>query len=61
MRLNKVGKLNAELGINPSDPYELKVDYVITNFQLSDLNIISRYYVGFPFLLGNMYYKGRRS
>jgi len=59
MRLNNIGKLKAELGINPSDPYELKVDYVITNFRLSDLNIISRYYVGFPFLLGNMYYKGK--
>ncbi len=58
-RLNKRGKLKAELGINPSDPYELKVNYVITNFQLSDLNTISRYYVGFPFLLGNMYYEGK--
>ncbi len=58
-RLNKRGKLKAELGINPSDPYELKVNYVVTNFQLSDLNIISRYYVGLPFLLGNMYYEGK--
>jgi len=58
-RLNKRGKLKAELGINPSDPYELKVNYVITNFQLTDLNIISRYYVGFPFLTGNMYYEGK--
>ncbi len=39
MKLNQRGKLQAELGINPSDPYELKVNYVITNFQLSDLNI----------------------
>ncbi len=59
MRLNQRGKLKAELGINPSDPYELKIDYVITNFQLSDLNIYSLYYVGFPILLGNMYYKGK--
>jgi hypothetical protein len=59
MRLNKRGTLKAELGINPSDPYELKIDYVITNFQLSDLSVISRYYVGFPFVLGNMYYKGK--
>jgi len=51
--------MKAELGINPSDPYELKVNYVVTNFQLSDLNIISRYYVGFPILLGNMYYEGK--
>jgi len=59
MRLNKRGKLQAEIGINPSDPYELKLNYVITNFQLSDLNIFSTHYVGYPFLLGNMYYKGK--
>jgi hypothetical protein len=58
-RLNKRGKLKAELGINPSNPYELKVNYVVTNFQLSDLSIISRYYVGFPILTGNMYYEGK--
>jgi hypothetical protein len=59
MQLNNRGKLKAELGINPSDPYELKIDYVITNFQLNDLNVISRYYVGYPFVVGNMYYKGK--
>jgi len=59
MRLNKRGKMKAELGINPSDPYELKVNYVVTNFQLSDLSVISRYYVGFPILTGNMYYQGK--
>jgi hypothetical protein len=59
MKLNKRGKLQGELGFNPSDPYELKVNYVITNFQLSDLNIFSTHYVGYPFLLGNMYYKGK--
>jgi hypothetical protein len=58
-RLNKRGKLKAELGINPSNPYELKINYVITNFQLSDLNIYSKHYVGFPILLGNMYYQGK--
>ena len=59
MRLNQRGKLKAELGINPSDPYELKVNYVITNFQLSDLSPYSRYFVGFPIVLGNMYYQGK--
>lgn len=58
MRLNQRGKLQAELGINPSDPYEMRVKYVISNFQLTDLNIYSRHFVGFPILLGNMYYKG---
>jgi hypothetical protein len=59
MKLNRRGKLQAELGINPSNPYELKVNYVITNFQLSDLSIFSTHYVGYPILLGNMYYKGK--
>ena len=58
-RLNKRGKLKGELGINPSDPYELKVNYVITNFLLTDLNILSKYYVGTPIILGNMYYEGK--
>jgi len=59
MKLNNRGKLQAELGINPSDPYELSVNYVINNFLLSDLNIYSNHFVGYPFLVGNMYYKGK--
>ncbi|MCE1198966.1 MAG: DUF748 domain-containing protein [Marinilabiliales bacterium] len=58
MRLNKRGKLQAELGINPNDFYDMSVKYVLTNFQLTDLNLYSKHYVGFPILLGNMYYKG---
>ena len=58
-RLNNHGKLKAELGIDPSNPYELKVNSVLTNFQLNDLNIYSRYYVGFPIILGNMYYQSK--
>lgn len=59
MKLNKHGKMQAELGFDPSNPYELKTDYVITNFQLTDLNIYSKHFVGFPILEGNMYYKGK--
>ncbi len=58
-RLNNHGKLTAELGVDPSNPYELKVNSVLTNFQLTDLNIYSRYYVGFPIILGNMYYQSK--
>ena len=58
-RLNNHGKLKIELGLNPSNPMELKVNYVLTNFVLTDLNIYSRYYVGFPVILGNMYYQGK--
>lgn len=59
MKLNNRGKLQAELGINPSDLYDLSVNYVISNFLLSDLNIYSNHFVGYPFLVGNMYYKGK--
>ena len=58
-RLNNHGKLKIELGLNPSDPLELKVNYVLTNFVLTDLSIYSKYYVGFPVILGNMYYQGK--
>jgi hypothetical protein len=58
MVLNNRGKLVAELGVNPSDPMNLLLDYTITDFMLSDLNIYSRHYMGFPILYGDMYYKG---
>ncbi len=57
MLLNERGTLKAEVGFNPADPVNnIKLDYVITGFQLSDLNIYSRFYMGFPILLGEMYY-----
>lgn len=58
MLLNERGKLIAKLGVNPSNPMELDLDYTITDFMLSDLNIYSRHYMGFPILYGDMYYKG---
>ncbi|NJN24843.1 MAG: DUF748 domain-containing protein [Cyclobacteriaceae bacterium] len=57
MLLNKRGTLVAELGIDPNNPMELKLDYTIKDFMLGDLNIYSRYYMGFPILYGDMYYK----
>lgn len=57
MLLNDRGKLVAELGYYPDDPMDLSVNYVITDFLLSDLNIYSRHYMGFPILYGDMYYK----
>lgn len=57
MLLNKRGKLLAEVGFNPSTPLDLVIDYTITDFILSDLNIYSRHYLGFPILYGDMYYK----
>jgi hypothetical protein len=61
MKLNEQGDLKAELGINPADPYELKVDYVITNFQLTDLSPYSKLYVGSAIVYGNMHYAGKTS
>jgi hypothetical protein len=58
MLLNNRGTLTAQVGFNPSDPMNnISLDYVITDFLLSDLNIYSRFYMGFPILLGDMYYK----
>lgn len=60
MLLNNRGKLVANVGLNPADPInQLKVEYTITDFMLSDLNIYSRHYMGFPILYGDMYYKAR--
>ncbi|MCB2220146.1 MAG: DUF748 domain-containing protein [Bacteroidetes bacterium] len=57
MLLNKRGKLASEIGFFPEDPMDLSLNYVITDFLLSDLNIYSRHYMGFPILYGDMYYK----
>ncbi|MCF8365763.1 MAG: DUF748 domain-containing protein, partial [Bacteroidales bacterium] len=57
MLLNDRGKLNAELGFNPANPMDFKLSYVLNDFLLSDLNIYSRFYMGFPILYGDMYYK----
>jgi hypothetical protein len=57
MLLNNRGKLVAEVGFDPENPSDIKLDYTITHFQLSDLNIYSRFYVGFPIMYGDMYYK----
>ena len=59
MKLNERGDLKAEIGINPSDPYELKVDYVIKNFQLPDVTPYSKFYLGSAIVYGNMYYAGK--
>lgn len=59
MRLNERGDLRAEIGVNPSDPYELKVDYVISNFRLPDFSPYSKFYLGSAIIYGNMYYEGK--
>jgi hypothetical protein len=61
MKLNEQGDLKAEIGINPSDPYELKVDYVISNFQLTDFSPYSKFYVGSSIVYGKMFYTGKTS
>ena len=57
MLLNNRGTLVAEVGFNPDNPMDIMLDYVVTDFQLSDLNIYSSHYMGFPILYGDMYYK----
>lgn len=62
MKLNKRGDLNAKIGMNPFNPEEsVNLEYVISDFQLPDLNIYSKYYTGLPILFGDMYYVGKTS
>jgi hypothetical protein len=61
MILNGKGDMRAEVGFNPSDPLELKVDWVISGFSLPDISPYSKFYVGSPILYGDMYYKGNTS
>lgn len=57
MLLNKRGTLKAEVGFNPANPADIVLNYVVEDFMLSDLNIYSRFYMGFPIVYGDMYYK----
>ncbi len=61
MLLNKRGSLKAQVGFNPANPMDIKFEYVVKDFMLSDLNIYSRFYMGFPIVYGNMYYKSETS
>jgi hypothetical protein len=57
MKLNKRGNLEARLGVNPLEPLrKIELDYVLTDFQLPDINIYSKHYAGLPILFGDMYY-----
>lgn len=57
MLLNHRGTLVAQVGLNPENPMDIDLNYVIRDFVLSDLNIYSKRYTGFPILYGDMYYK----
>lgn len=58
MLLNERGVMKAKATFDPNDPTRnIALDYVISDFLLTDLNIYSRFYMGFPILLGDMYYK----
>lgn len=57
MKLNKRGKLKAQIGMNPFAVLDsIQLDYVLSDFQLPDLNMYSKEYVGIPILFGDMYY-----
>ena len=56
MLLNNRGTLYAELGLNPADLTNAKLDLTIEKFLLSDINIYAKYYTGHSILLGDFYY-----
>ena len=62
MKLNKRGNLEAELGLNPYNPFQhIELNYVLSDFQLPDINIYSKHYAGLPILFGEMYYRNETS
>ncbi|MCX2718651.1 DUF748 domain-containing protein [Lentiprolixibacter aurantiacus] len=56
MVLNDRGKLKAEIGFNPLDPMNARIDIAVEDFSLKDLNIYSGYYTGHSILTGEMFY-----
>lgn len=56
MVLNDRGNLNADLRFNPSNFNNIKLDFEVENFLLSDLNIYTNYYIGHNILKGDMFY-----
>jgi len=56
MLLNDRGTLHAELGFNPLDLMNAKLDLTIEKFLLSDINIYAKHYTGHSILLGDFYY-----
>jgi len=61
MLLNNRGKMKVEYGFNPMKPKDMDIDYVLTNFQLSDINIYSEMNTGYPFVYGDMFYYSQTS
>lgn len=62
MKLNKRGNLEAQMGLNPYNPLDsIQINYVLTDFQLPDINVYSKHYVGLPILFGDMYYVSKTS
>lgn len=56
MSLNNRGNLIAEIGLDPSNPLELDLQYAISEFRLSDLNIYVNHYIGHDIVFGDLYY-----
>lgn len=62
MNLNKRGKFNSTIGINPLDPMQhIELESVLSEFQLPDVSTYSKHYTGLPILFGDMYYKCKTS
>ncbi len=62
MKLNKRGNLEAQMGVDPYNPLDsIQINYVLTDFQLPDINVYSKHYMGLPILFGDMYYVSKTS
>ncbi len=54
MTLNNKGNLIAELGLNPNNPMDMELQYAISDFRLSDLNIYTNHFIGHDIIFGDL-------
>jgi hypothetical protein len=56
--LNEKGRYTAYVLMDPQNPLNFTVDFVVNNFQMEDVSPFSLYYAGHPLFKGELAYKG---
>jgi hypothetical protein len=57
-RLNKEGRMSAEISVNPRDILDMNLKYEIRSLMVPDFNPYSLYYIAHPFPRGSFNYNG---
>lgn len=56
--LNEKGRYTAYVLVNPQNPLDFTVDFVVNGLQMQDMSPFSLYYAGHPLFKGELVYKG---